>query len=184
MSNTPQPSEGGWHTSLEPAAAQVSSCPRRDLGEAPCQARVLAPTPDSLFGPGATQADDRTFYQAASLLQRAEAAPNSGEAAQLAQRALQLMGRAPAAVDLQVVLPQLALLGAWDGVVSLPLQARHSRRCLPSPTFLPYCACARVHVCAATCDLGELASCERTGWPGCLSGQCTGASAKCTALDL
>ena len=32
------------------------------------------------------------------------------------------MGRVPAAVDLGVVVPQLALLGAWDGVVSLPLQ--------------------------------------------------------------
>lgn len=40
----------------------------------------------------------------------------------MAVQALQLMGRVPAAVDLGVVVPQLALLGAWDGVVSLPLQ--------------------------------------------------------------
>lgn len=71
------------------------------------------------------QADDRTFYKAASLLRQAEGAPNGGEAAGLAGQALQLMARAPAAVDLQVVVPQLALLGAWDGVVSLPLQVPH-----------------------------------------------------------
>ncbi len=79
----------------------------------------------------AAQADDRTFYRAAALLQRAEAAPNRGEAAAMAQQALALMARAPAAVDLQVVVPQLALLGAWEGIVSLPLQASrtHLDRC-------------------------------------------------------
>ncbi len=68
------------------------------------------------------QADDRTFYKAAALLRRAEAAANGAERASLAAQALQLMARVPAAVDLSAVLPQLALLGAWDGVVILPLQ--------------------------------------------------------------
>ncbi len=70
------------------------------------------------------QADDRTFYKAAGLLRRAEGAANGAERASLAAQALQLMGRVPAAVDLAVVVPQLALLQAWDGVVSLPLQVQ------------------------------------------------------------
>lgn len=76
------------------------------------------------------QADDRTFYKAAGLLRRAEGAANGAERGSLAAQALQLMGRVPAAVDLGVVVPQLALLGAWDGVVSLPLQVcAHDDQC-------------------------------------------------------
>ena len=110
-----------------------------------------------------TQADDRTFYKAAGLLRRAEEAGDGAERASLAAQGLALMGRVPGAVDLGVVVPQLALLGAWDGVVSLPLQVRAGSRRLyarhPSCQNLSLfrrCACRPASVESA--GLGEQAA--------------------------
>jgi nuclear pore complex protein Nup155 len=63
--------------------------------------------------------EDKTFYQASGLLQRAEAAGTMADREALIQEAVTLMSRVPLVVDLGQVVPQLAHLHAMHAVVDL-----------------------------------------------------------------
>lgn len=63
--------------------------------------------------------EDKTFYQASGLLQRAEAAGTVADREALTQEAVGLMSRVPLVVDLGQVVPQLAHLHAMHAVVDL-----------------------------------------------------------------
>ncbi|KAL4425159.1 hypothetical protein ABPG77_008264 [Micractinium sp. CCAP 211/92] len=66
--------------------------------------------------------DDKLYYQASGLLQRAEAAAATADREALAREAVSLMLRVPLAVDLVQVVPQLAYLRAVQAIVDLPLR--------------------------------------------------------------
>ncbi|KAL4426022.1 hypothetical protein ABPG75_010038 [Micractinium tetrahymenae] len=66
--------------------------------------------------------DDKLYYQASGLLQRAEAAAATADREALAREAVALMLRVPLAVDLAQVVPQLAYLRAVQAIVDLPLR--------------------------------------------------------------
>ena len=66
--------------------------------------------------------EDKTFYQATGLLQRAEAASTVVDREGLTREAVNLMSKAPLAVDLGQVVPQLAYLRALSAVVDLTLR--------------------------------------------------------------
>ncbi|PRW05942.1 nuclear pore complex Nup155 isoform B [Chlorella sorokiniana] len=66
--------------------------------------------------------DDKLYYQASGLLQRAEAAAAAADREALAREAVSLMLRVPLAVDLAQVVPQLAYLRAVQALVDLPVR--------------------------------------------------------------
>ncbi|KAK9837777.1 hypothetical protein WJX74_004885, partial [Apatococcus lobatus] len=67
--------------------------------------------------------DDRIFYRASGLLQQAESGQSTpAERADLAREALRLMMQVPLACDLGQVLPQLAYLRSFEGIVDLALK--------------------------------------------------------------
>ncbi|KAI3427442.1 hypothetical protein D9Q98_010357 [Chlorella vulgaris] len=66
--------------------------------------------------------NDKLYYQACGLLQRAEAATAAADREALAGEAVSLMLRVPLACDLGQVVPQLAYLRAVQALVDLPLR--------------------------------------------------------------
>ncbi|CAL8471349.1 g10891 [Coccomyxa elongata] len=66
--------------------------------------------------------DDKTFYAASGLLQRAEATTAASERTHLTREALRLMMKVPLSCDLAQAVTQLAFLRCYDGVVELPLR--------------------------------------------------------------
>ncbi|EFN51092.1 hypothetical protein CHLNCDRAFT_141404 [Chlorella variabilis] len=66
--------------------------------------------------------DDKLYYQACGLLQRAEAAAAMADREVLTREAVSLMLRVPLACDLGQVVPQLAYLRAVQAIVDLPLR--------------------------------------------------------------
>ncbi|PSC67210.1 nuclear pore complex NUP155 [Micractinium conductrix] len=66
--------------------------------------------------------DDKLYYQASGLLQRAEAAAAAADREALTREAVSLMLRVSLAVDLAQVLPQLAYLREVQALVDLPLR--------------------------------------------------------------
>ena len=69
------------------------------------------------------RSEDRTFYDARLVLKRAQAAKAEAERAALVKQALASLLKVPSVVNLPAVVPELAILGCWEGVVELPLRA-------------------------------------------------------------
>ena len=72
------------------------------------------------------RSEDRTFYDARLVLKRAQAAKVGSERSALVKQALASLLKVPSVVNLPAVVPELATLGCWEGVVELPLRASAS----------------------------------------------------------
>ena len=72
-------------------------------------------------------ADDRTFYDARVVLRKAKRTSDKAAKERYTNEALASLLKVPSVVNLPAVIPELAGLRCWEGVVALPLRASAAR---------------------------------------------------------